>query len=495
MVVALKRWEKGGGEALKKTIALLLLVFLCVWTYWRTDGDDQNPFLITDYSRLHPVKVERVVSGREEQQLIQLVREAKERNLTISIAGQRHSQGGHTYYEDGIVIDMSAYNKVLEVDPEARTIRVQAGATWADVQQAIHPYGLSVKNMQSQNIFTVGGSISVNAHGRDLRNGSLIQSVQSFRLLTADGRVRDVSRANNAELFPLALGGYGLFGLILDVTLSLTDDEVLQLTTDRLQAEEYPDYFRRQVLGDERVRLHLARLSVQPGEGYFREMYALNYVTDPEADLNDYRRLEGREQGVLPAKILFNLNREFAWGRAWFWPLQQRYFEAQEGKRLSRNNAMASESAFMEYHQPGENDLLQEYFIPVDAFPAFVREMGEIVAGENLDLLNVTVRYVGKDDEAVLSYATEDMFGLVCLFHASLWKEEQDRFQSGLRKIIDAAIRHDGTYYLPYYAYPSSSQFRRAYTRSGEFFAAKDRYDPQHVFMNYFMEQYGGEHQ
>ncbi|MCZ4135960.1 FAD-binding oxidoreductase, partial [Escherichia coli] len=129
-------------------------------------------------------------------------------------------------------------------------------------------------NMQSQNIFTIGGSISVNAHGRDLRNGSLIQSVQSFRLLTADGRVRDVSRTDHAELFPLALGGYGLFGLILDVTLSLTDDEVLRLATDRLQAEEYPDYFRRQVLEDERVRLHLARLSVQPGEGYFREMYA-----------------------------------------------------------------------------------------------------------------------------------------------------------------------------------------------------------------------------
>ncbi|WP_405156444.1 FAD-dependent oxidoreductase [Paenibacillus sp. FSL K6-0108] len=161
-----------------------------MWTYWRTDSDDQNPYLITDYSRLHPVKVERVVQGHEEQQLVELLQDARDQNLTISIAGQRHSQGGHTYYKDGIVIDMTSYNKVLEVDVDAKKVRVQAGATWADVQRAINPYGLAVKNMQSQNIFTVGGSISVNAHGRELHQGSLIQSVDSLRLLTADGQIR-----------------------------------------------------------------------------------------------------------------------------------------------------------------------------------------------------------------------------------------------------------------------------------------------------------------
>ena len=140
---------------------------------------------------------------------------------------------------------MTSYNHILDIQPEAKRITVQAGATWADVQRAINPYGLSLKNMQSQNIFTVGGSISVNAHGRELRNGSLIQSVESFRLLTADGQIREVSRTSNSELFPLVLGGYGLFGLILDVTLTLTDDELYQLNVDRIQASAYPTYFRK----------------------------------------------------------------------------------------------------------------------------------------------------------------------------------------------------------------------------------------------------------
>ncbi|MGV2884014.1 FAD-binding oxidoreductase [Paenibacillus taichungensis] len=473
---------------------LLLLLILCMWTYWRTDSDDQNPYLITDYSRLHPVKVERVVEGHEEQQLVELLRDARERNLTISIAGQRHSQGGHTYYKDGIVIDMTSYNKVLEINADAKKVRVQAGATWADVQRAINPYGLAVKNMQSQNIFTVGGSISVNAHGRELHQGSLIESVDSFHLLTADGQIRQVSRTENAELFPLVLGGYGLFGVILDVTLTLTDDEVYRLTTEQVQVKDYPSYFQKNILGDPMMRMHLARISVQPGEGYFREMYALNYASDPTASLDDYNHLDERERGVLPSKLLFNLNREFEWGRAWFWPLQQRYFESQDGKRLSRNNAMASASAFMEYHQPGENDLLQEYFIPVEAFPAFVQEMGEIVSQEQLDLLNITVRYVKHDEEAVLSYAMQDMFGLVCLFHASLSEEEQGKFKDSMQQLIDVVLRYNGTYYLPYAGYATSEQFEQAYPRKNEFFAAKEKVDPNHLFMNYFMEQYGGNH-
>lgn len=476
----------------KKMGVLLLLFVLCIWTYWRTGGEDQNPYLITDYSRLHPVKVERVVQAEQEKQLVELLKDARENQLTVSIAGQRHSQGGHTYYQDGIVIDMTSYNRVLDIQPEAKKITVQAGATWADVQRAINPYGLSLKNMQSQNIFTVGGSISVNAHGRELRNGSLIQSVDSFRLLTADGQIREVSRTSNSELFPLALGGYGLFGLILDVTLTLTEDELYRLNVDRTQAAAYPSYFRQNVLGDPNMRMHLARISLQPGEGYFSDMYALNYAIDTEASLQDYNKMSVREPGVLPAKILFNLNRGTVWGREWFWGLQQRYFESQDGTRVSRNNAMASPSAFMEYHQPGNNDLLQEYFIPVDTFPAFVEEMGEIVSQEKLDLLNITVRYVEKDDEAVLSYATQDMFGLVCLFHASLSDEEQAKFKASLQKIIDLVIRMKGTYYLPYQAYATTEQFEQAYARQDEFFAAKELYDPEHTFMNYFMEQYGG---
>ena len=97
------------------------------------------------------------------------------------------------------------------MNAEARTITVQPGATWHDIQNVLHPR-FAVKSMQSTDIFSVGGSISVNAHGMDHQAGSVAGTVRSMRVMLADGSVVACSRGENAELFRHVAGGYGLFG-------------------------------------------------------------------------------------------------------------------------------------------------------------------------------------------------------------------------------------------------------------------------------------------
>ncbi|CAM3194242.1 FAD-binding oxidoreductase [Paenibacillus lupini] len=475
----------------KKAVALILLISLRIFTYYNTSAADQDPYLMTDYSRLHPVKVERVVQGKEEEQLIHLLKDAREHHLKVSIAGQRHSQGGHTYYKDGIVVDMTSYNRILSIDPKGKKITVQAGATWEDIQNAVNRYGLAIRTMQSQNTFTVGGSISVNAHGRDIRNGSMIKSVESFRLLMADGEIKQVSRSENAELFPLALGGYGLFGIILDVTLLLDDDELYSSTTETMPTVDYVHYFLAKVRTDPDIRMHIARLSVAP-DRFLTKMFAKNYTLDRTEPLEEHNKLIIREPLVAPGKLLFQFNRSFDWGKSLIWDLQTKYFTEQSGELISRNNAMRAAWQFMEYDEPGSSDLLQEYFIPVQEFESFVKAMGTIVQAENLNLLNVTVRFVNQDDEAVLSYAKEDMFALVCLFNVPLSSKGQKHMEQSVQQIIDAAIKRGGTYYLPYAGYPSLMQFQKAYPNYKLFFQEKLKYDPGGLFMNTFYEQYKG---
>ncbi|WP_127534357.1 FAD-binding oxidoreductase [Paenibacillus kobensis] len=476
---------------MRKGIVLLLLTLLSALTYSYTNHSDQDPYLLTDYSRLHPVKVKRIVKGQETEQLVQVVRDAAAQGLKVSIAGQRHSQGGHTYYKDAVVVDMTPFNRVLAIDAAARTVTVQAGATWADVQRSIQPYGLAIRTMQSQNIFTVGGSLSVNAHGRDIRNGSLIKSVLSYRLLMADGRILEVSRTSHSELFPLALGGYGLFGIILDVTLSLTDDEIYRLRVDTVSTEDYIDYFRQNVLGDPNIQMHLARVSVGPDHD-LTDMYALNYEIAAETEQDPgLFRLRDNEQWVTPAKALFQLNRlSDAW-KDTFWKMQLKVFQGQDGELISRNNAMRSDSDFMETQEPGWNDLLQEYFIPMDEYADFLRDFGSVLKRHEMNLLNITVRYVNKDDEAELSYATEDMFALVCLFRTPLSEQGQEKFGEGIQTVVNQVIAHGGTYYLPYAGYPTKAQLYAAYPKAETFFRLKRKYDPDELFYNGFYEQYG----
>lgn len=203
--------------------------------------------IMSDVGKLLPTKIKRVEHAEDESSLKQVVQDANVSREKISIAGMQHSQGGQTYYPNGTMLDMKEYNKILAFDPEKKRITVQSGVTWNDIQKKINPYGLAVQVMQSQNIFTVGGSLSVNVHGRDIRHEALIDTVESFRLLMADGTVRNISREENAELFPYVIGGYGLFGVILDVTLKLTDDELYEMHTRMIDYKEYTSYFKEKV--------------------------------------------------------------------------------------------------------------------------------------------------------------------------------------------------------------------------------------------------------
>ncbi|MCC5804177.1 FAD-binding oxidoreductase [Rossellomorea vietnamensis] len=466
----------------------IVLSYILIFQWGLNERDPKN--IITDVSRLMPTKIDKIVKGSQEKGIVNALSKAREENLRVSIAGKRHSQGGHTYYPDGMVLDMTGFNVVLDVDPSGKTVHVQSGATWDDIQKAINPYGLSVKVMQSQNIFTIGGSLSVNAHGRDIRNGSLIETVNWFRLLKPDGEIIIVSRSENEELFPLVIGGYGLFGVILDVELQLTSDELLTLETEELDVEDYEDYFSQTVLKDEKVRMHLARLSTAP-DTFLKDMYVTNYrVSEDQEKYNDYNTLKKDEFTGL-TKFSLGLSRNFDWGKNLFWDMQKSFFVKSDGNLETRNNVMRSESKFLEYKGENDTDILQEYFVPVDEYEEYIDDLREYLVDENINLMNITVRYVNQSQEAVLSYAKEDMFALVLLINQGLGEEERKQTGETIRGMIDITIEHGGSYYLPYYQYPTHEQLHQAYPKAEQFFQNKRQLDPDERFVSIFYEVYG----
>ena len=466
----------------------IVLTYILIFQWGSNERESKN--IITDVSRLMPTKIDRIVKGSQEKGIIDALSKARDENLRVSIAGKRHSQGGHTYYPDGMVLDMTGFNEVLDVDPVGKTVHVQSGATWDDIQKAINPYGLSVKVMQSQNIFTIGGSLSVNAHGRDIRNGSLIETVNWFRLIKPDGEIITVSRSENEELFPLVIGGYGLFGVILDVELQLTSDELLTLETEELNVEDYEEYFNQTVLKDENVRMHLARLSTAP-DTFLQDMYVTNYrLSDDQEKYIDYNTLKKDEFTGL-TKFSLGLSRDFDWGKNLFWDMQKSFFVKSEGNLETRNNVMRSESKFLEYKGENDTDILQEYFVPVDEYEEYIDDLREYLFDEDINLMNITVRYVNQSEEAVLSYAKEDMFALVLLINQGLGEEERKQTGETIRGMIDITIEHRGSYYLPYYQYPTDEQLHKAYPKAEQFFRNKRQFDPDERFANIFYEVYG----
>ncbi|WP_062109983.1 FAD-binding protein [Bacillus niameyensis] len=473
---------------MKKSILIITILYglglsTSLWFY------NHKPLIIKDVGQLLPTKIKEVHSFTSESELQSWVKEAIDNEEKISVAGMQHSQGGHTYYPNGMLIDMKSYNKILDYNEKERTITVQSGATWEDIQTKINPDHLALRVMQSQNIFTVGGSISVNAHGRDIRYGSLIDTVESFRLLTSEGDIINVSRTENSQLFPLVIGGYGLFGIILDVTFHLTDDELYQIRSKSINYEDYPDYFLNEVKQNKDIRMHIARLSVAP-ETMLQDMFVTDYELAEEHDLlSSYSKLKG-DALASPQKFMLGLSRYSDWGKDLLWNVQEKFYVGQDGNYITRNNAMRTDSKFMEYDHPTKTETLQEYFVPIDEFTNYLDDLRTVLEKEELNLLNITVRYVNKDAEAVLSYAKEDMFALVLLINQGKSKKDIQKTEQVIQKMIDVTLEHNGSYYLPYYPYPTQAQMDEAYPRNKEFFQLKKQFDPNEVFMNLFYKEY-----
>eukprot|EP01038_Epipyxis_sp_PR26KG_P019385 gene19385-biopygen6115 len=140
------------------------------------------------------------------------LKSAASQNRPVVVGAARHSMGGQSLARNGAAITFAAPS--CEVDRSARVFRVQAGTRWHEAIQVLDRLGGSPAVMQSNSDFAVGSTFSVNAHGWPVPYGPFGATVRAIRLMLADGTIMSCSRTENAELFGLAMGGYGLVGIL-----------------------------------------------------------------------------------------------------------------------------------------------------------------------------------------------------------------------------------------------------------------------------------------
>ena len=162
--------------------------------------------------------------------------------------------GGQQFATDSICVDTRALDRVISFDGEHGLIEVEAGIQWPKLMTAYldaqtgreKQWGIAQKQTGADT-FTLGGSLSSNVHGRGLTMKPLISNVESFTLISAEGKRMRCSREENSELFKLAIGGYGLFGLIDTVTLRLVPRQKLRRVVEIIEASDLPKRFEQRI--------------------------------------------------------------------------------------------------------------------------------------------------------------------------------------------------------------------------------------------------------
>lgn len=458
----------------------------------------QHDGLLNDASCLNATAVYGVVKVTSPDDIKNALRFARDHKVKISIAGKRHSMGGHTFIKDGLVLDMNAFNHI-ELNKENKSVHVQAGGTWSEIQKFLDPLGLSMKAMQSINIFSVGGTLSVNAHGIAHSPGCIAPTVESLRVMLADGSIVTASLYENTDLFKHVLGGYGLFGVILDVDIQVTNNEMYAWKTDYVDYKDFLAYYKAHIEHNDTIGLVYARLSVSP-HTYLRETAIHVYTKIPYE--GEIPPLQDNNFAWL-SRFGVNFSKVGPIGRFVRW-MYEKYLEPRfhmcsrnqaMGKSkdeclVSRNQEMYDSMEYLE-NRLQDTDILQEYFIPHKNMSLFVDGLRSIVRKNKANLLNVTIRMVEKDCITSLPYAKEPMFAFVLYFNQRLNDYESTIVQKTTVDLIDLALSLQGTFYLPYQLFYSQEQLHKAYPEIDSFFAAKRKYDPQGIFSNTWYAKYG----
>lgn len=457
---------------------------------WSMKGGTLN-----DAGALSRTPVYGVVEVTSREHVADALAFARANGLKVATAAVRHSMGGQAFDDNALVLDMRRFSRIA-LDAGRRIVRVEPGATWHDIQNVLHPR-FAVKAMQSSDIFSVGGSISVNAHGMDHHAGAVAGSLRSFELMLADGSVVTCSRHENADLFRHVVGGYGLFGVVVSAELDITDNAVYRTSRAIIPAADFPTYFAGKIDGDERLGLFYGHLSTAPGS-LLGEMVVYRYEKVADSAPPGVPAL-GSPGLTGVRRLILNLSKHGDWLREAKWYVERTLepeFESctvprtaamGEGEAclVSRNDPMHDSVAYLANDLAGDTDILHEYFFPRAEYGSFIPAAREVLRKHRANLLNASIRVVEADDIA-LPYATEPAFSLVLYVNQRTDDAGNAAMRALTRDLVDVTLAHRGRFFLPYQIHYTGAQLLRAYPELPAFLAAKRRHDGGELFTSTF---------
>lgn len=455
--------------------------------------------LVNDiHSQLNPTRVREVVTVSSVSDLQRALRRAAASRTPVSIAGGRHAMGAQQFAEDSMLLDTTRFNRVRSFDRARGVVDVEAGIMWPALVDYLlkaqegraRQWGIAQKQTGADRL-SIGGALSANVHGRGLKMKPFIADVESFVLIDARGNARTCSRTDNPELFRLAIGGYGLFGLISTVKLRLVPRQKIQRIVDVRMIEDLPKAFEQRIA--EGFMFGDFQFSVdETSDDFLRKgVFSCYRPVDPATPMPDAPSELGDEDWHA-LLLLAHSNKATAFDR------YSKYYVSTSGQ-LYWSDTHQMSTYLDDYHarldtQLGVKDrateMITEIYVPRPALPSFMAEVARVFRTNGVPIVYGTVRLIEQDDESVLAWAKQPYACIIFNLHVVHTPEGRERAAQAFRDLIDMGLKRGGRYYLTYHRHARRDQVEAAYPQLPEFLRLKRKYDPDERFQSEWYRYY-----
>jgi FAD/FMN-containing dehydrogenase len=444
-------------------------------------------------SQLNATRVNRIIRPNSIDDIQAVLGVAKKEGRAVSVAGGRHAMGGQQFGRDTLLLDMKPFNRVVSFDRAQGHITVEGGTEWPELIDYLdreqvgrpHPWAIREKQTGVDRV-SLGGSLAANVHGRGLRFPPIVSDVESFVLVGADGKLLTCSRRENPEPFALAIGGYGLFGVIAQVTLRLVPRTKVERVVEVIAVKDLLPWVDKRlqqgfVYGDCQYSTDL-----ETDERSHAGVFSCYRPVDEDTPVpKDQKQLSTKDWGEL--YTLARTDKKKAFER------YSTYYLSTSGQIYwSDSHQLAGN--FDDYRKAVEvrrgTEMITELYVTRDVFLPFLARCRKDFLEHKVDMTYGTIRFIQRDADTFLAWAKEPCVCIVCNLHVIHTEEGKRKAAGDFRRLIDRVIQFGGRYYLTYHRWATREQVETCYPQFVEFLRLKRMYDPEERFQSDWYRHY-----
>ena len=485
-------------EFLKQTTQAGAVVGLLPYGYtW--GAPRQSGIVVNDiHSQLNATRVHRIVKPDSIEDIQTAIHNARKRGRAISISGGRHAMGGQQFGTDTLLLDMTGMNRVLDFDANEGEIEVEAGIQWPELIGYLvttqrgrdSPWGIIQKQTGADRL-CLGGTLAANAHGRGLRMRPFIGDVKSLTLIDSKGIAQTCSRRENAELFRLAIGGYGLIGIVASVRLRLAPRRKLQRVVELIEVEDLIPAFEKRIADGFLYGDFQYSTDTSSPDFLRKGVFSCYRPVDEDTPIPEKQRKLSIEDWK---ELLYLAHAN-----------KSRAFESYANHYLSTNGQVYWSDTHQlstyidDYHQAlsrrlrsteKATEVITEIYVPRDMLSPFLKDVRKDFRENKVELIYGTIRLIEKDVESFLAWAKQAYVCVIFNLHTVHSPEALARSARSFRRLIDLGIRYGGSYFLTYHRWAARRQLQTCYPQFGEFLRLKRKYDPEERFQSDWYRHY-----
>jgi L-gulono-1,4-lactone dehydrogenase len=412
-----------------------------------------------------PTAIQRPTS---EAELLALVKAAAAGGTRIKCVG-----AGHSFTPiactDGVLVDLSGYNRVLAHDPGERTVTVEAGITLSALCDQLDRRGLALENMGDIAYQSIAGATATATHGTGWHFGNISSRIIGMRIIAADGSIVEATADENPEVLAAARVGLGALGIVSTVTVQAVKAFRLHAVEEPMPVDEVLGDFDGFMSSADHVEFYWVphtrwaltkrnRRTDEPAQPRGRAKEVIDDLLITNVAFGTLCRVGRRRPNLIPrlAKILPSTGRL---------------------DYIDRSDRVFTSPRRVRFYE-------MEYAVPRDVIPEALNRIRALVDESGIQLsFPVEVRVVAPDDIPLsTAYGQATGYIAVHVYQGTPY----DAYFQGVEAIMDS---YGGRPHWGKMHFQDHERLAERYPRWGDFQAVRRRLDPEGVFTNPYLQR------